>query len=210
MRLALTTMRASGDDKITWTLDSSGVYSAKSAYVAQFAGQISSNFPTLIWKVWAPPKCKFFIWLLLHNRLWTAARLQLRGWDNNYFCALCQRSLETAQHLFFECPCSRMIWHSVASWSACSTLNPNSWVGGHELELEDWYSQAFRSNEKKCQTLLILTLWSIWNWRNDKIFRGGTKTPQMIVSEIKETTLQWSLAGCKALRHPRVESTFSE
>ena len=62
----------------------------------------------------------------------------------------------------------------------------------------------------QCQTLLILTLWSIWNWRNDKIFRGGTKTPQMIVSEIKETTLQWSLAGCKALRHPRVESTFSE
>jgi len=27
--------------------------------------------------------CKFFVWLLLQDRLWTAARLQLRGWSNN-------------------------------------------------------------------------------------------------------------------------------
>ena len=79
------------EDTITWTLENSGEYSAKSAYEVQFAGQITSNYPVLIWKIWAPPKCKFFVWLLLQDRLWTAARLQLRGWKNNYFYALCQR-----------------------------------------------------------------------------------------------------------------------
>jgi len=78
------------EDTITWTLENSGEYSAKSAYEVQFAGQITSNYPVLIWKIWAPPKCKFFVWLLLQDRLWTVARLQLRGWKNNYFYALCQ------------------------------------------------------------------------------------------------------------------------
>ena len=79
------------EDTITWTLENSGEYSAKSAYEVQFAGQITSNYPVLIWKIWAPPKCNFFVWLLHQDRLWTAARLQLRGWKNNYFYALCQR-----------------------------------------------------------------------------------------------------------------------
>lgn len=44
------------DDEIFWILESSGQYSATSAYNIQFAGQIQSNFPKLIWQAaWAPP-----------------------------------------------------------------------------------------------------------------------------------------------------------
>jgi hypothetical protein len=68
-----------GEDTIVWTLESSGEYSARSAYAIQFAGQTQSNYQSLIWKARAPPKCKFFVWLLLKDRLWTAARLQVRG-----------------------------------------------------------------------------------------------------------------------------------
>lgn len=112
------------EDSIIWTLESSGEYSARSAYAIQFAGNIQSNHPRVIWNVWASPRHKFFVWLLLQNRLWTAARLQLRGWDNNYFCVLCERNLETAHHLFFECPCSTVVWQAMATWSQCNSLNP--------------------------------------------------------------------------------------
>lgn len=67
------------DDEIVWILEGSGKYSASSAYSIQFVGQELSPFPKLVWKAWAPPRCKVFLWLLLKDRLWTAARLQIQG-----------------------------------------------------------------------------------------------------------------------------------
>jgi hypothetical protein len=49
------------DDLIVWTLESSDEYTARSAHIIQFEGQIKSNFPKLIWKAWATPRCKFFL-----------------------------------------------------------------------------------------------------------------------------------------------------
>jgi hypothetical protein len=48
------------EDEITWILESSGL---------QFTGQLTSNFPKLIWEAWAPPRYKFFLWLLLQNKI---------------------------------------------------------------------------------------------------------------------------------------------
>jgi len=79
------------------------------------------------WRTKAPPKCRFFTWLMLQNRIWTAARLQLRGWPNEYFCPLCIRNQETVSHLFQECCFSKMIWDKVGSWIAAMALRPDNW-----------------------------------------------------------------------------------
>jgi hypothetical protein len=57
------------EDEIIWIRTLDGSYSAKSAYEMQFDDSIGSHFPLNVWKVWAPSKCKFFIWLLLQNRV---------------------------------------------------------------------------------------------------------------------------------------------
>ena len=61
-------------DTITWKLSPSGEYSSKSAYKAQFVG--STPAPTLasMWRTWAPPKYKFFAWLILQNRVRSSDR----------------------------------------------------------------------------------------------------------------------------------------
>lgn len=56
-------------DTITWKLTTSGHYSAATAYKAQFCGIMASSFKNTIWKNWAPPKCKFFAWLITQNRV---------------------------------------------------------------------------------------------------------------------------------------------
>ena len=71
-------------DDIIWKHTTSGRYSATSAYKAQFLGATRSPMGQTIWKVWAPPKVKFFAWLATQNRLWTADRLHIRSWIGAY------------------------------------------------------------------------------------------------------------------------------
>lgn len=152
------------DDQISWVLDSSGKYSTSSAYNFQFVGQIRTEYQKLIWTAWAPPRCKFFLRLLLQDKFWTAARLQQRGWPNNYFCALCVRNLGTALHLFVECPFSMVVWTTVANWSSYTNLKPTAW--NSSLDLEDWFSQLISGGGKLTHSLAILTIWTLWKQRN--------------------------------------------
>jgi hypothetical protein len=122
------------EDEIIWSRSANGAYSAKSAYNMQFGGGLDSEFPKAIWQVWAPNRCKFFLWLLLQNR---ADRLMLREWPNQYFCPLCIRNLETVDHLVKECPVSRQLWTEISNWSKMPSLHPSSWP--QELSTAEWF-----------------------------------------------------------------------
>jgi hypothetical protein len=73
-------------DSIVWKLTTNGAYSCSSAYKAQFAGTIHSCMDSIVWKAWAPPKCKLFAWLIIQNRVWTTDRLAKWGWPNGRVC----------------------------------------------------------------------------------------------------------------------------
>lgn len=40
-------------------------------------------------KTWAPPKTKYFMWLVAQQRVWTKDRLQKAGMDHPVACLLC-------------------------------------------------------------------------------------------------------------------------
>jgi hypothetical protein len=122
------------EDKIVWLHTSDGQYTTKSAYEVQFIGSTTSLTAETTWRTKAPPKCRFFTWLMLQNRIWTAARLQLRGWPNDYFCQLCIRNLETTAHLFLECYFLKAIWDKVSSSIMVMDLKPANWE--HICDLE--------------------------------------------------------------------------
>lgn len=196
LRLQVVELMPLQEDKINWLHSSDGQYSAKSAYQLQFCGMSSSLTAESTWKAKTPPKCHFFVWLMLQNRLWTAARLQIRG-----FCTLYIRNLETASHLFQECHYSRQVWNKVASWIMVVTMSPTSWsqIG----DLGQWFVAMgnFSQNDKKegVRSMIVLTVWEIWKERNNRIFRKTSKTPDQLSNEIREEAKLWIRAGNKGI-----------
>jgi len=95
------------EDSHIWRLSSSGQYSAKSAFEGFFLGSTSFGPYERIWKSWAPPKCRFFMWLVTHDRCWTADRLAGQGLPHPAQCPLCDQEEETINHLLVSCVFAR-------------------------------------------------------------------------------------------------------
>jgi hypothetical protein len=55
-------------DSHYWRLSSSGQYSTKCRYESLFMGATLFKPCDRIWKTWAPPKCRIFLWLVSHKR----------------------------------------------------------------------------------------------------------------------------------------------
>jgi hypothetical protein len=62
-----------------WQFSASSKYSTKSAYEALFIGGTHFNPWERIWMSWAPGKCKFLMWTIVHKKCWIADRLARKG-----------------------------------------------------------------------------------------------------------------------------------
>jgi hypothetical protein len=187
-------------DTISWTLAADGVYSVGSAYKAQFQGSTSCSFKQIIWKVWAPPKCRFFAWLAVQNRLWTSDRLAIRGWPHQPTYQLCRCQPETARHILFECRFSKHIWQQAASWLSCPSLL-NDLRSGRGTVLEYWH--AITASPSACpkglKSAVILIGWELWKERNARVFNNKASLPLALMQKIKDEGKNWIIAGAKHL-----------
>jgi hypothetical protein len=116
-----------------WTPN--GKYSAASAYHCQFQGAMTT-FPAVdVWKAKSEPKCKFFTWLVLHNRALTIDNMQKKNWPCDTTCFLFFYQQETSAHLLMHCIFSKALWdivvhhHNLPAYGAlCQFQEPREWV----------------------------------------------------------------------------------
>jgi hypothetical protein len=185
----------------TWRFAASGQYSAKSAYEAMFVGAIHFKPWERIWKSWAPGKCKFFMWLVAHNKCWTADRLAKRGLQHPESCPLCDQEGETINHLLVACVFSRQVWFLVWQQFGLQALTPQPQMGDHSFE--DWWEQISTRvpdhQKKGLNSLVILVAWAIWNHRNRCVFYGVQPSLDMILPCIRDDLHVWSLAGARGI-----------
>jgi hypothetical protein len=182
-----------------WKLANDGIYSTKTAYMAQFSGLSRSSLQVSVWKAWAPPKCKFFAWLVNQNRIWTADRLQRRGWPNCDRCPLCKQVQESAAHLLFQCRFSIRIWNEVFAWLGMH-IPTALW---HRFgTVKAWWDELLTSNAhpvKALSSALLLVGWEIWKERNARVFRNKAAPVEVVLRNIKEEMSLWAIAGAKHL-----------
>jgi hypothetical protein len=94
-------------DTHVFRLAANGNYTTKAAYESFFIGSTSFELFHRIWRTWAPPKKKFFLWLVAQRRVWTADRLQKRGMAHPVACPFCDQEQETLDHLLLGCVFTR-------------------------------------------------------------------------------------------------------
>jgi hypothetical protein len=125
-------------DKHIWRLTKSGQYTARSAYEALFQGAVYFRPFERIWKSWAPPKCCFFMWLVAHNRCWTADQLERRGLPHPDKCPLCDQEEENIQHLLIQCVVARQFWYYLFNQVGLSHLAP----AAAESSFDNWWESV--------------------------------------------------------------------
>jgi hypothetical protein len=197
-------------DEITWTFGSKNYYTTKSAYLLQFIGAVNTDYKKIIWKGWAPARCKFFMCTLMLDQVLTADKLLLRCWENEYFCPLCRRNLETTTHLFTECPYSLKVWSSAATRLSHDELKPNSWTNIYH-NFQSWYKSLVgkltKERRKTIVTLANLVCWELWKERNRRIFeKKEVPASAMIVRTLEEVDV-WRIAGAPIPLVLHVEGT---
>lgn len=125
-----------------------------------------------LWKSWAPPKCKVFLWLAIRNRCWTADRLAKSGLPHPAMCPLCDQEDEDVQHLFTSCVFAREVWVKVLSPLGLQNLIPSR----HANSFADWWRKVIKRvpkcKKKGVNSLIILTAWSLWKHKNSCVFKG--------------------------------------
>ncbi|KAM0847321.1 hypothetical protein ACQ4PT_055094 [Festuca glaucescens] len=185
-------------DDIAWKFGGKEVYTTRSAYMLQFLGAVGTDFKRLIWKGWAPARCKFFIWTLMLDRVLTADKLLKRGWENDYFCPLCRRNLETASHVITECPFSVKVWEHMAVFFGLDTLKPVRWLG-KDLSIQEWYRDMVSRHSKSQRKIIFLAsnliCWEIWKERNRRIFKKKELPMTALIVRLKDEAAAWKLAG---------------
>jgi hypothetical protein len=120
----------------------------------------------IVWNSNCTPRIKFFIWLVLVDRLNTKTMLTRRhiGARDDDHCVMCSlREDGTIEHLFFTCSFAVQCWNRLNfTWDL-------------SLNLEDRLSQARQYSGLQFFTeAAMIAAWELWKIRNDKIFNRST------------------------------------
>jgi hypothetical protein len=91
------------------------------------------------------------------------------------YCIICEEwPVESNMHLFFECSFRQSFW-----WAIGTKRNPNLDLHNMITDASQRYSHNF------LMEILITGCWSIWEQRNEAIFKGIYPDVQRCISRFK-------------------------
>lgn len=149
------------NDRICWMWTLDKVFSTSLAYRAFFIGQHPLEGAKILQKTSAPTKCKFFIWLVLHDRCWTTERRKRHGLQDQDTCVLCIQESEMIDHLLVNCSFTREIWFRSLRWLGWETVAPTN----ETQWLAEWWVAARKRIPKEVRktfdSMVTLTCWIV-------------------------------------------------
>ncbi|KAL6327159.1 hypothetical protein AAG906_015198 [Vitis piasezkii] len=107
-----------------------------------FSNHVLFIMTKFLWRSKAPSKVKALAWLVVHGKVNTNDKLQLRRPYKSLcsqWCILCKGNGESIDHLFLHCPLTIGLWHKLFNLAGLDWVPPRS--------IEDMMIIAFRGLE---------------------------------------------------------------
>ncbi|GKE30007.1 RNA-directed DNA polymerase, eukaryota, reverse transcriptase zinc-binding domain protein [Tanacetum coccineum] len=162
------TLSSQKKDGWIWSHGGSDGFSVASARGSIDDVILDVDYVATRWNRLVPAKVNVFFWRLNLNRIPTRVNLDRRGIDiGSVLCPVCDRDVETSNHLFFSSEMVVDLWVLVARW-----WELNIPVRSSVSEWVAWIdSVRLPSKVRNCLDVVPLTLmWSIWCFRNKLLF----------------------------------------
>ncbi|CAL5192304.1 unnamed protein product [Lathyrus oleraceus] len=194
-------------DKLIWWRDV-GDFSVRNAfkrlYTLNAVNYIGSDFRLCelkrLWKATIPCKVKLFGWRWILGALPTRKELWHRGvilGVEGSFCPLCELEEEFVGHLFLKCCKVKTIWKEVFSWfgvdfdDLLEISDIDTIVTGEDVLLFLSNSLDGRVKSSFFAFIWSLVCWSIWNARNNLVFKHSIWNVVEILLIIKSIGWDW-------------------
>ncbi|XP_056690230.1 uncharacterized protein [Spinacia oleracea] len=172
------------EDSPIWGATSTGEFSVKSATWIAHGLPFSSHTWNYnwIWSLDVPPKIAIFIWQICHNSIPVRSTLQKRNILPFDVCPLCDTYVETMNHLFIQCPSSKLLW---------------------DLQLTKHWLDYFITSHDLLENLTLLRkypsalckftflIWSLWKERNDCTFNNASFNPFRVFYKANSAYHEW-------------------
>ncbi|XP_039065401.1 uncharacterized protein LOC120210805 [Hibiscus syriacus] len=129
------------------------------------------------------PKQSMISWMIILDRLPTRDRLFRMRISTDQLCILCNEEPESRNHLFFDCAYASYIWNSIMILTNLRDTH-RTWNSRIECSAKKWKGKSLIS-------IILRIAWNafnylIWEERNRRIFKGGSRTTYQILKSIKE------------------------
>jgi hypothetical protein len=136
----------------------------------------------VVWFNLAIPRLAFCLWLTFRDALLTRDELVSWGFAGSMECLFCHASLESRDHLFFECSFSRRVWRAVME--ACLISDPKLiWDDVSAWSSSAWKGKSFAATV--CKLSLAATVYHLWRRRNDLLHGNPPRSEEALASQVK-------------------------
>ncbi|CAO2038822.1 unnamed protein product [Urochloa humidicola] len=140
-----------------------------------------------VWHNNAPPRVRFFTWLLTNDRIQSKANLRRKTIVDDDTCDFCNDCTETSDHIMFQCPTACAFWQA----------------HGYRLSLHQHVQDLHQMRRpstipaQEHEMFIILCCWQLCQRRNEMVFRGTHLSLTQLLQSFREEAQLW---GCRLAR----------
>ena len=161
----------------------SGALDAAALYKLMSWGGVEDPAAPFVWENHAPSKVRFFAWLLVKARVLSRHALLQRCvlTVEEAGCPICSAPLETANHIFLECPFARRFWRKIGFVFPADA----------DVRRLPEYGAPAAVPRDTTSTFFLLCLWNLWKHRNAVVFREETPCLPRLIAMCCEDAHLW-------------------